>query len=80
MMPIVTKVEKIENLKLQSRFLEAQRELISPVEASDWLFYGADDTVLDRIATSGFQSAGTKVSFPSILPLQAIMSNGQAIK
>lgn len=61
MMPIVTKVEKIENLKLQRKFLEAQKELYSPVEVADWLFYGADNERMEQIVHIGFGTIGKKV-------------------
>lgn len=55
MMPVVTKVIKIENLQLQLKFLEAQKDLLSPVEVTDWLFYGPPEHLLIPIVKTGFQ-------------------------
>ena len=52
----VTKVEKIENLQLQRKFLEAQRELISPQQTSKWLFYGGPENLLYQVVNKGFRT------------------------
>ncbi|KAG0627986.1 hypothetical protein M758_2G241900 [Ceratodon purpureus] len=57
----VTKVEKIENLQLQQKFLEAQRELINPLETPKWLFYGGPDDLLDQIVNKGFNARRKQV-------------------
>lgn len=54
-MPVVTGVIKIENLQLQLKFLEAQKDLLSPVEVTDWLFYGPPENLLKQIVATGFQ-------------------------
>ena len=55
MMPVVTKVIKIENLQLQLKFLQAQKDLLSPVEVTDWLFYGPPEHQLNPIVETGFR-------------------------
>lgn len=63
MMPVVTGVTKIENLQLQLKFLEAQKDLLSPVEVTDWLFYGVREHLLEQIVATGFSRPrkGSKV-------------------
>ena len=61
MMPVVTKVIKVENLQLQLKFLEAQKDLLSPVEITDWLFYGPPDNLLKEIVETGFRTKWSKV-------------------
>lgn len=58
---VVTKVEKIENLQLQRKFLEAQRGLFSPLEIPKWLFYGGPDDLLDQVVNKGFKAPRTQV-------------------
>jgi len=61
-MVVVTKVQKIENLKLQRKFLEAHKELFDPLEIPEWLFYGGSDDLLDQVVNKGFRAAREKVS------------------
>jgi hypothetical protein len=58
---VVTKVEKIENLQLQRKFLEAQRGLFSPLEIPKWLFYGGPDVHLEQVVNNGFKTPRKQV-------------------
>jgi len=60
-MVVVTKVQKIENLTLQGKFLKAQKELFDPLEIPEWLFYGGSDDLLDQVVNKGFRAAHDKV-------------------
>lgn len=69
--PVVTKIEKIKNLRLERMFLEAQKELISPQEIQKWLFYGASTDQLHDIVQNGFKVPHQQVqpySTPDHLP------------
>lgn len=58
---VVTSVEKVENLKLQRKFLEAQKDIFSPQEIRKWLFYGGSDDRLRHFARKGFKVPGQQV-------------------
>eukprot|EP01018_Ginkgo_biloba_P035956 Gb_31147 [translate_table: standard] len=54
-LPIVTKIEKVSNVDMQIKFLEAQRDLISPNESTQLLFHGTDDNAIQSIIKKGFK-------------------------
>ena len=53
--PVVTKIEKVRNLKLQIKFVETQRHLISPVSPTQLLFHGTNDDGIEGIVEKGFR-------------------------
>ncbi|KAG0617383.1 hypothetical protein M758_5G185900 [Ceratodon purpureus] len=59
-MVVVTKVQKIENLKLQAKFLNAQRDLIDPLPNPEWLFYAGSDELITTVVDKGFRAAHNK--------------------
>lgn len=53
--PIVTKIEKVRNPKLQLKFVETQRDLIWPMAPTQLLFHGTSDDGIQGIVEKGFQ-------------------------
>lgn len=65
---VVTEVQKIENLKLQRKFLESHKELFDPLEIPEWLFYGGSDGLLDQVVNKGFRAAREKAHRFDVYP------------
>ncbi|KAH9314167.1 hypothetical protein KI387_022794, partial [Taxus chinensis] len=53
--PIVTKIEKVSNLDMEIRFLEAQKDLINPNGSRQLLFHGTNDNAIKSIIDKGFK-------------------------
>jgi hypothetical protein len=51
----VTKIQKVRSLKLQIKFVETQRDLISPMAPTQLLFHGTSDDGIQGIVDKGFQ-------------------------
>jgi hypothetical protein len=54
-LPIVTKIEKVRSLKFQIKFVETQRDLISPTSPTQLLFHGTTNDSIQGIVEKGFQ-------------------------
>ena len=52
--PIETKIEKVCNLKLQIKFVEAQKDLISPMDPTQFVFHGNSNDGIKGIVEKGF--------------------------
>jgi hypothetical protein len=53
-LPIVRRVEKVTNLKLEVAFLKAQKDLIDPTAPTQLLFHGTSDEGVQGITQNGF--------------------------
>jgi hypothetical protein len=71
-MVVVTKVQKIENLRLQGEFLVAQKDLADMLETPEWLFYGGSEELLEQIVNKGFRAAHQKVSSLNLLSMHRV--------
>ncbi|KAI5066362.1 hypothetical protein GOP47_0018986 [Adiantum capillus-veneris] len=54
-LPVVTKIEKVTNTKLQLNFLQAQRDSIDVLQPTQLLFHGTNDEGIKGITTDGFR-------------------------
>ena len=54
-LPIVRKVEKVTNRKLEVAFLKAQKDLIDPTAPTQLLFHGTSDEGVLGITINGFR-------------------------
>jgi hypothetical protein len=54
-LPIVTRIQRVHILKLQIKFVETQRDLISPMAPTQLLFHGTSEDGIQGIVDKGFQ-------------------------
>ena len=54
-LPIVTKIQRVYSLQLQIKFVETQRNMISPMAPTQLLFHGISDDGIQGIVDKGFQ-------------------------
>ena len=55
-LPVVTKIEKVQSLKFQVKFLETQRfDLINSMAPTQLLFHGTSDDGIRGIVKEGFR-------------------------
>jgi hypothetical protein len=54
-LPIVTKIQRVYSLQLQIKFVETQRDMISPMVPTQLLFHGISDDGIRGIVDKGFQ-------------------------
>lgn len=54
-LPIVTKIQRVYSLQLQIKFVETQRDMISPMVPTQLLFHGISDDGIQGIVDKGFQ-------------------------
>ncbi|GLJ17149.1 hypothetical protein SUGI_0296770 [Cryptomeria japonica] len=54
-LPIVTKIEKVSSVHLKIKFLETQKDLISPTSPTQLLFHGTSDQGIQGIIKKGFE-------------------------
>ncbi|MCO5567021.1 hypothetical protein L7F22_020704 [Adiantum nelumboides] len=54
-LPVVTRIQKVINAKLELNFLQAKRDLTDVLAPTQMLFHGTDDAGVTGITTTGFR-------------------------